>query len=145
VAPNTSLQTDGRVGRPSRSLSRPPLNGRSLGSAGASPPGQASFETLMISCTVLYSLFLGAVLCAILGNLAGVVAWQRRREGLGTWEWVTNPLALFRSSNFAEPRAPARMIALGLLLLGVIALGSLAVILIKLQRGGAVSVCGFRF
>ena len=99
----------------------------------------------MVSCTIISALFVGAVVCAILGNLAGAIAWRRRRPELGAWGWMTNPLALLRSSNFAEPNSPARLIALGLQFVGAIALCFLAVILIQMQRGGAASVCGYAF
>jgi hypothetical protein len=58
---------------------------------------------------------------------------------------MTDPMAFWRGSNFEQPRSPARLIALGLLVIGIVMLATLAVIVMRLQLGGAVSVCGFAF
>jgi hypothetical protein len=99
----------------------------------------------MVGCPVIARLFIGAVCCAILANIAGLVAWRGRQDGLGPWEWMTDPTAFWRSSNFKRPYAPARDVTFALSILGAIALCLVVVIVMHLQRGGATSVCGFSF
>ncbi len=97
----------------------------------------------MVGCSVIATLFIGAVCCSILANIAGLVAWRGRRDGLGPWEWMTDPTAFWRSSNFKRPYSPARVVTFALSILGTLALFAVAAIVIHLHSGGATSVCGF--
>jgi hypothetical protein len=99
----------------------------------------------MPSCTTLTWLFLGAFVSAIAGNWLGVLAWRHRRPQLPATQWLRDPLYLLRSDSFLQPKSPLRLLALGVLTLGVVLLVALAALLIGAQRGGANSVCGFKF
>ena len=97
------------------------------------------------SCGLLGTLFVGAVACAIAGNALGILAWRGRRPERPARAWLHDPLYLFRSSDFQQPRAPSRLAAIVLLGAGAVCLAVLAVLVMVVQNSGADSVCGFSF
>ncbi len=114
---------------------------RTLGRTQAATEGPSDGSELHL----LSTLFLVAVGCAILGNAFGIMAWRKRRPDLPSRSWLSDPMYLLRNQNFLDPRAPARILALGLLGVGVVSLSVLAFTLMSLQRAGVQTICGFNF
>jgi hypothetical protein len=88
------------------------------------------------SCSAMTTVFLLAVGCAIMGQIAAALAWRQRRPELEKWRWLTDPTILFRASFYQQP-PPALRQALGI--------AWLTFHLISAQQSGATQVCGLSF
>ena len=99
---------------------------------------------MTVNCNLLSTLFLAAVICTIVGNLAGVLAWKHRVAEQSGWRWMLDPSYLLRPKLFTRPDHPLRYAAIGLLTLAVVLVGYLLSVIIQMQRSGAESICGFR-
>ena len=100
---------------------------------------------IVSSCGALAALFFGAIVMGVLGNVLGLIAWRDRQSGRPRWGCLVDPSYLLRGENFRNPRHPARIGALLLLLGGIACLLLVAAALIQAQRSGATNVCGFAF
>jgi hypothetical protein len=100
---------------------------------------------MLPSCSLLGTLFTGAVLCALAGNTALRLAWRRRLPQYSPSRWLFDPTCAFRSSYYQDPKPRLRILAAALLGFGAVLLVTLAAMVATAQRAGADQICGFRF
>jgi hypothetical protein len=100
---------------------------------------------LTMNCNILGTGFLTAIACAILGNVAGVIAWRNRKGEFSKWQWLIDPTYAFRARYYQQPNLASRRLAMGLLTLGGLVATVVAVAIMRELQTGSRSVCGFAF
>ena len=91
------------------------------------------------------TVFLMALACAVLGQVAAALAWRHRRPDLETWRWLTDPTILFRTSFYQQPPPIARQVALALQAAAALGIAWLVFYLISARQSGITQVCGLSF
>jgi hypothetical protein len=99
----------------------------------------------MAHCDKLQVLFIVTVTCIGLCQVAGLLAWRRRRPGLERARWMVDPTYVFRASWYDASAQPIRRAAATLQVIGTFAGLWVALEIALLLQAGAQEVCGLSF
>jgi hypothetical protein len=97
------------------------------------------------NCELFSTLFGAGMICVIMGNVVGMLAWEERREEQSVWKWLLDPTCAFRASYYKTPASPARYAAMTFLGSGGVFLWLLGLALFDAIRSGAGPFCGLAF
>ena len=100
---------------------------------------------MLVTCSVVATLFILTLASVIAGHTAGILAWRHRLPQYSRWRWLSDPTYVYRSSYYKDPKPALRIVAAVLLTAAGGLLLVLAALLIAARNAGAPGVCGFSF